>query len=83
MTKLIALIFSYIVLCQRLLSPGGIRAVAAENMALRQQLITLSSWHWWNYPFKKADAPSSTVVSIDKYRWKKHCKGLFELPIAA
>ena len=42
MTKLIALIFSYIVLCQRLLSPGGIRAVAAENMALRQQLITLS-----------------------------------------
>jgi hypothetical protein len=42
MTKLIALIFSYIILCQRLLSPGGIRAVAAENMALRQQLITLS-----------------------------------------
>jgi len=42
MTKLIALIFSSIVLCQRLLSPGGIRAVAAENMALRQQLITLS-----------------------------------------
>ena len=33
-------------------------------------------------PLKKADKPSSTVVSIDDYRWKKHCKGLFELPIA-
>ena len=34
-------------------------------------------------PLKKADESSITVVSIDKYRWKKHCKGLFELPIAA
>ncbi len=35
MMKLIALIFSYIVLCLRLLSPGGVRAVAAENIVLR------------------------------------------------
>ena len=42
MMKLIALIFSYIVLCLRLLSPGGVRAVAAKNIVLRQQLITLS-----------------------------------------
>ena len=34
-------------------------------------------------PLKKADEPSSTVISIDKYRWKKHCHGLFELPVAA
>ena len=34
-------------------------------------------------PLKKADEPSSTVISIDNYRWKKHCQGLFELPIAA
>ncbi len=40
--KLIAFIFSYIVLCLKLLSPGGVRAVVAENMVLRQQLITLS-----------------------------------------
>ena len=40
--KLIALIFSYIILCLRLLSPGGVHAVAAENIVLRQQLITLS-----------------------------------------
>ena len=42
MMKLLALISSYVVLCLRLLSPGGLRAVAAENMVLRQQLITLS-----------------------------------------
>ena len=42
MMKLIALLSSYIVLWLRLLSPGGVRAIAAENIALRQQLITLS-----------------------------------------
>jgi len=42
MMKLITLLFSYIVVCLRLLSPGGVRAIAAENMVLRQQLITLS-----------------------------------------
>ena len=177
MMKLIALIFSYIVLCLRLLSPGGVRGVTAENIALRQQLITLSrsqkrasrltffekitfgllasmisvkrlakiaiilkpatllKFHkalvnrkyrllFSNksskkpgpkgpdekvvpliiemkkrnpsyghkrchhgidgiIPLDKADELSNTVVSIDKYRWKKHCNGLFELPIAA
>ncbi len=28
-------------------------------------------------------APGSKVVDINKYGWKKHCRGLFELPIAA
>ena len=42
MMKLMALISSCIVLWLRLLSPGGVRAIAAENIALRQQLITLS-----------------------------------------
>ena len=42
MIKLIALIFRYIVLYLRLFSPSGMRSVAAENMVIRQQLITLS-----------------------------------------
>jgi putative transposase len=29
------------------------------------------------------EPPSSKVVDIDKYSWGKHCRGLFELPIAA
>ena len=28
-------------------------------------------------------ATDSKVVDLNKYRWKKHCRGLFQLPIAA
>jgi putative transposase len=34
-------------------------------------------------PLKKANEQSSKVISINHYRWKKHCQGLFQLPIAA
>ena len=26
---------------------------------------------------------TANIVSLDNYRWQKHCNGLFELPIAA
>jgi len=29
------------------------------------------------------DDPGGKVVDINKYNWDKHCRGLFELPIAA
>jgi transposase InsO family protein len=29
------------------------------------------------------DSGSGKVVDINNYRWKKHCRGLFELPVAA
>ena len=29
------------------------------------------------------EATGSKIVDINKYRWKKHCRGLFQLPIAA
>jgi len=29
------------------------------------------------------EATGSRVLDINQYRWKKHCRGLFELPIAA
>ena len=31
-------------------------------------------------PVKSADG---IVIDISKHRWKKHCRGLFELPTAA
>ncbi len=34
-------------------------------------------------PLQKSDEKSSTVISLNNYRWKKHCRGLFQLPIAA
>jgi hypothetical protein len=27
--------------------------------------------------------PGSSVIDINDYRWEKHCRGLFELPVAA
>ena len=29
------------------------------------------------------EEPDEEVVSIDRYRWEKHCNGLYELPVAA
>lgn len=34
-------------------------------------------------PATKAGEGSEGVVSIDNYCWEKHCRGLFQLPIAA
>ena len=34
-------------------------------------------------PASQADNVAADVVSLDNYRWQRHCKGLFELPVAA
>jgi len=43
MWNLVVFIFSFAVVWLRILKPGGARAIAAENIALRKQLITLNS----------------------------------------
>jgi hypothetical protein len=30
-----------------------------------------------------AETGEKNIVDINRYQWKKHCRGLFELPIAA
>jgi putative transposase len=30
-----------------------------------------------------ADLDTGNIADIDNYHWKKHCRGLFELPVAA
>ena len=34
-------------------------------------------------PQQKSQTKSPEIISIANYRWKKHCRGLFELPKAA
>ena len=29
------------------------------------------------------EEPDEKVVSIDHYRWEKHCRGLYQFPVAA
>jgi len=34
-------------------------------------------------PEYQANKKSNTIVDINNYRWRKHCRGLFNLPMAA
>jgi hypothetical protein len=34
-------------------------------------------------PGEKAGGPTPQVADLENYRWRSHCHGLFELPIAA
>lgn len=34
-------------------------------------------------PSEKSGNPESTVVNLDNYRWRSHCRGLYHLPVAA
>jgi hypothetical protein len=43
--KLLTITLNFISVWLRLMRPGGIRAIAAENIALRKQLIVLSRRH--------------------------------------
>ncbi len=34
-------------------------------------------------PTQKCSVNRSNVISLDNYRWKNHCRGLYQLPLAA
>ena len=34
-------------------------------------------------PDEKAGAPTPQVANLENYGWQSHCRGLFELPVAA
>jgi len=36
-----------------------------------------------NTPEYQANKNSNSIIDINQYRWRKHCRGLFDLPIAA
>ena len=103
--------------------PSGVRKVAAVNVALRQQLISVSRnlkraptqsvgeriKHWSSIdlerkllayqeyfnnsrghygiggmtPGTKSGEKPTEMISLNAYRFKKHCNGLYQLPTAA
>jgi putative transposase len=57
-----------------------------NKLDLFQRYYNIERCHWGIdgiAPLQKAEEQSATVVSINQYKWKKHCRGLFQLPIAA
>jgi hypothetical protein len=97
----------------KLLRSGGVRAVAAESLLLRHQLLisnrsrqrapNLTSADRFLLglatlfvrphrlpklgalvrPAQFAGALSPAPAALDHYGWRRHCRGLFALPVAA
>jgi hypothetical protein len=48
----------------------------------------LFQYHRWKanlrvLEIEEIKSANKKVIDINEYRWKKHCRGLFELPMAA
>jgi hypothetical protein len=124
MRDVIYLLFHWLTTLTELIKPGGARAVIAENLLLKQQLIPMSHpiverligsvrrelldqtffWtvtdmenklrayqdyynkhrcHAGRYGATPVDSGRKNILVLNDYRWKKHCRGLFQLPEAA
>jgi hypothetical protein len=78
--------------------PGGVKAMLAENMALRQQLLIACRGRKRSPDLSFSDRLSLRFLRVfchhhsykdqpyfklNNYKWKQHCQGLVSLPIAA
>src|SRR5262245_6890441 len=74
-------VLTFLLLCFR--SPA---AVAAENLFLRKQLGLYIERKPPRRPANPAQRPIPTEetkrVNLKCYTWRKHCRGLYETPIA-
>jgi hypothetical protein len=37
----------------------------------------------WVADFTRIRSTEAMVINLNDYRWQRHCRGLFELPVAA
>ena len=65
----------------RLVGPGGLRSVAAESALIRHQLLILNRGRK-RAPNLRASDRIAAGLLIDSYRWRRHCRGLYQTPIA-
>lgn len=70
MKLVIVLLIHLLVTIAKLLRPGGTRAVVAETLLLKHQLMVLNR-------------SRQRASNLERYHWQGHCGGLFQLPIAA
>ena len=72
MTQKMELLVHFIVSLVLLLKTGNMKAVMAETMAMKTPAAMAIG-----------EELHEEVVSIDHYPWKKHCRGLYQFPVAA
>jgi hypothetical protein len=70
----------------KLVRPGGVRAVVAESLLLKHQLV-ISSRARRRAPnlnsFDRFGQPPPAHAALGHYAWRHHCHGLFQMSIAA
>ena len=58
-------------------------AVTQLGMQVYQRYYNESRTHTGRNGTIPVSPESKKVIDINNYRWDKHCRGLFELPVAA
>jgi hypothetical protein len=83
-----------VVTVARLLGPGGARSIVAESLLVKHQRKLLLYKKYYNRdrvhrgldgapPDAQSGRTDRKVTRLNDYRWKEHCRGLYQLPEAA
>ena len=68
MKDLVFLLIHLLTTLAKLLGPGSAKSIVADS------LLT---------PAEAAGGASKSPIKLDNFHWQTHCKGLYQLPIAA
>jgi hypothetical protein len=87
--EIFALIAHLLTSVVRVAPPGGVRAVIAESLLLKHQLLVLSRSRTELRDSRRGigdcsvSVPSWSLPSASRFSWQAHCHGLFHTPVAA
>ena len=117
MKDLVFLLIHLLTTLAKLLGPGGAKAIVADSLLMKQQLLVISRSRqcqrapnlsgkarfllgFWSLflsphhirthsslggeaPAEISEGISKFPIKLDDFIWQTHCKGLYQLPIAA
>ncbi len=72
----------------KLLRPGGARAIVADSLLMKQQLIIINRYRTHQSlggetPAVVSGDPQLFRANLRNYSWQSHCKDHFQTPITA
>ena len=68
MKDLLLIVAHLLTTLAKLLGPGGVKAIVADSLLMKQQLLIIDR--------SRRRAPNG------RFRWKSHCRDLYQLPVA-
>lgn len=69
MRELLILFAHLLTTIAKLLGPGGAKAIVNDSLLTKQQLLIMHR--------------SRRRAELGNFRWESHCRGLYQLPVAA